>query len=64
MQISIIGGGFAGLWAAMSGAAERSRLGVSSEDLSINLISDSPDLVIRPRLYEGAASDMRVALQP
>ena len=63
-NLSIIGGGFAGLWAAMSAAAERNRLGISSSELSINLFSNDPDLVMRPRLYEGAKPDMRVPLRP
>lgn len=63
-NISIIGGGVAGLWAAMSAAAERIRLGISHKDLTIKLISNGPDLIMRPRLYEGAKSDMRVPLRP
>ncbi|HCP81289.1 MAG TPA: hypothetical protein DIT67_06765 [Octadecabacter sp.] len=63
-NISIVGGGFAGLWAAMSAAAERDRLGISPNDLTIDLISNTPDLVMRPRLYEGAKPDMRVPLRP
>ena len=63
-NISIVGGGFAGLWAAMSAAAERNRLGISASDLTINLISNDPDLSMRPRLYEGAKPEMRVPLRP
>lgn len=63
-NISIIGGGFAGLWAAMSAAAERDQKGISPNDLAITLISNNPDLVMRPRLYEGAKPDMRVPLRP
>lgn len=62
--ISIVGGGFAGVWAAMSAAGERARLGLSDEDIHISLISNQPDLVIRPRLYEGAKSEMQVPLRP
>jgi len=63
-DLTIIGGGFAGLWAAMSAAAERDQLGIPVNELSISLISNNPDLVMRPRLYEGAKPEMRVALRP
>ena len=62
--LSIVGGGFAGLWAAMSAAAERDQLGIPANELPINLISNNPDLVMRPRLYEGAKPEMCVQLQP
>lgn len=64
VTISIVGGGFAGVWAAMSAAGERTRLGLSADDINIHLISNQPDLVIRPRLYEGAKSEMQVPLRP
>jgi len=63
-NLSIVGGGFAGLWAAMAAAAERDRLGIPAKDVTINLISNDPDLVMRPRLYEGAKPEMRVPLRP
>ena len=63
-KLSIVGGGFAGVWGAMSAAAERIRLGASAKDIQINLISNDPHLVIRPRLYEGANPEMRTPLKP
>lgn len=64
MDLVIVGGGFGGLWAAMAAAAARTRLGLSEAELSIELVSKEPDLIVRPRLYEGAKEDMRVALAP
>jgi len=63
-HLTIVGGGFAGLWAAMSAAAERHRLGISPKALEIELINKDGNLVVRPRLYEGAHDDMKVPLQP
>ncbi|NRG16381.1 FAD-dependent oxidoreductase [Rhizobiales bacterium] len=61
-DIIILGGGFAGVWAAMSAAAERKA--ATGRDISITLVSKDPCLTIRPRLYEGAAGEMRVPLAP
>ena len=63
-NIVIVGGGFAGVWAAMSAAAERNRQGLSAQEMAITLISKDPALVIRPRLYQGAKEEMRVPLSP
>jgi len=63
-RLVIIGGGFGGLWAAMSAAAERHRQDLTPGDLSIELINEGPDLVVRPRLYEGAKPDICVPLRP
>ncbi|MEJ2452617.1 MAG: FAD-dependent oxidoreductase [Candidatus Thiodiazotropha sp.] len=61
-EIHILGGGFAGVWAAMSAAAERHSHG--AEAIDIELISKTPDLIIRPRLYQGASDALRVPLAP
>ncbi len=61
-NLIILGGGFAGVWAAMSAAAERKILG--GNDVAITLVSKDPHLTIRPRLYEGAREEMRVPLAP
>ncbi len=39
-NLIILGGGFAGVWAAMSAAAERKRLG--GDDVAITLVSKDP----------------------
>jgi NADH dehydrogenase len=61
-RIAIIGGGFAGTWAAMSAAAERATR--IADDIEIMLISDQDSMCVRPRLYEGATEAMMVPLRP
>lgn len=61
-EIQIVGGGFAGVWAAASAAKLREACNVSDEDLSITLICGGDDMVIRPRLYESSPQAMRVPL--
>ena len=60
-RLVILGGGFAGVWAARAAAAERRRRG-ASDILEIVLVSRDPWLTIRPRLYERALEGMRVPL--
>jgi len=59
----IVGGGFAGVWAALGAAAVR-RLHVASKrsPLDIMLVSRDRWLTIRPRLYEKLGDDLRVPL--
>jgi NADH dehydrogenase len=61
-NLTILGGGFAGVWAAMSAAAEREAR--NAADVTIALVSKDSSLTIRPRLYEGAKKEMRVPLAP
>jgi NADH dehydrogenase len=61
-KILIVGGGFAGVWAAASAAKLRHEYRCTEVDLSITLLSAGDDLVIRPRLYEAAPQTMRVPL--
>lgn len=61
-ELHILGGGFAGVWAAMSAAAERELHG--AHDVTIRLFSNDFSLTIRPRLYEGASEMLRVPLSP
>lgn len=61
-KILIVGGGFAGFWAAL--AARRvagPRAGVTPE---VTLLSPEPVLEIRPRLYEARPETLAVALLP
>ena len=56
--IVVVGGGFAGFWAAV--AARR----IAGAKLSITLVSREPALQIRPRLYEAEPKDLAVDLLP
>jgi NADH dehydrogenase len=60
-QIVIVGSGFAGVWAALGGAAvvhdER-----AEGKVRITLVSPDGWLVVRPRLYEADLAGVRVAL--
>lgn len=57
-QILIIGGGFAGFWAAL--AARR----VAGSRADVTLVSPEPALVMRPRLYEARPETLAVDLEP
>lgn len=57
-NILVIGGGFAGFWAAV--AARR----VAGSRTSVTLVSPEPALVIRPRLYEARPETLGVDLEP
>jgi NADH dehydrogenase len=59
-RIVVLGGGFAGLWSALSAARARDEFGAGS--LEIVLLNDSPWHSIRVRNYEADLSDTRVAL--
>jgi NADH:ubiquinone reductase (H+-translocating) len=60
-QIVIVGGGFAGVWAAM-GAALLVHSQRAESRVRITLVSPGRALVIRPRLYEADLSGVRVPL--
>lgn len=60
-KLVIVGGGFAGVWAALQASAVRRRA-KSTRQFSITLISRDPWLTIRPRLYEDSLNDARVPL--
>lgn len=59
-RLVIVGGGFAGVWAALQASATRRR--AARDDLEITLVSRDPWLTIRPRLYEGSLDGVRVPL--
>jgi NADH dehydrogenase len=60
-DVLVIGGGFAGVWAAA--AAVRARDLAGRQDLSVTLVAPGDHLVIRPRLYEAdPGSQMQVSL--
>src|SRR5262245_52087681 len=63
MRIVIIGGGFAGMYAALSAARLRDIKGVSPKELEIVLVAAQPTLVVRPRLYEPKPETLTAPLQ-
>lgn len=56
-QIVVAGSGFAGYWAALS-AARAVNLAGREKEIEVTVVSPSPSLVIRPRLYEAAIENM------
>ena len=59
-QVLILGGGYAGVYAALGGARAR-----GDAPIDITLVSAEPDLVNRPRLYEqGPGAHLRHPLAP
>ena len=48
-NLLVLGGGFAGVMAALSAVEQREALG---GDVAVTLVTPSPFLCIRPRLYE------------
>jgi NADH dehydrogenase len=60
-RLVIIGGGFAGVWSAMSAAKKCQELN-RENDLEIVLVSKDPYLNIRPRFYEKEIEPARVPL--
>ena len=60
-KIVVVGGGFAGLWAALTAAAENDRHG---GDIKVTLVSRDAYLTMRPRLYEKNPENLRAALRP
>ncbi len=60
-ELIIIGGGFAGLKAALSAAYESKQ---KAGAVNVTLISPRESLVIRPRLYQSNPEQMAIPLQP
>ncbi|MBN9108197.1 MAG: FAD-dependent oxidoreductase [Pseudonocardia sp.] len=61
-DVLIIGGGFAGVWAAAGAVRARHAAGLADEAVRVTLVDAADDMVIRPRLYESDPGRMRVAL--
>jgi len=62
-QIVIVGGGFAGLWAALSAVRVVAQAD-DGERVAVTLLSPDPWLVLRPRLYEPDPEGLRQDLRP
>src|SRR5262245_47542933 len=60
-RLLILGGGFAGVMAALNAVDENDHHG---GDIAVTLVSTTPYLTIRPRLYERAPETLRVPLAP
>jgi len=60
-NILIVGGGFAGMWAALTAARE---IDGRADDIKITLVSRDAFLTVRPRLYECFSEGLRAPLQP
>ena len=61
-RILVLGGGFAGLWAAVGAARKLDQLGVGSNDVAITLVNRDPFHCIRVRNYEADLRPVRVRL--
>lgn len=59
-EILIVGGGFAGVWAAAGIKRQARASGVGQAELTVTLVDGSDDMVIRPRLYERHPHEYRV----
>lgn len=62
-RIVVAGSGFAGMWAAISAARAVSLAGKEGE-VEITIVSPTPNLHIRPRLYETAFEEMSPDIAP
>lgn len=60
-DIVVIGGGFAGMWAALTAARQIQEQGGNQ---TVALVSRDPLLTIRPRLYEAHPQTLRVSFEP
>ncbi|MGD9601406.1 MAG: NAD(P)/FAD-dependent oxidoreductase [Gammaproteobacteria bacterium] len=60
-HLAVVGGGFAGMWAALTAAREFAK---AAAECRITLVSRDEYLTVRPRLYEVFTPEMRAALAP
>ncbi|MFE7084055.1 NAD(P)/FAD-dependent oxidoreductase [Priestia megaterium] len=61
-RIVIIGGGFAGVWSAISAARQLHDLQVEKNEVEVVLLNRDPYFGIRPRFYEESTENLRVPL--
>src|SRR5690349_375340 len=62
-RILVLGGGFAGLIAAVGAARKLAELGIGKSDVAVSLVNRDPWHAIRVRNYETDLSDVRVPLE-
>jgi len=62
MRLVVLGGGFAGVWAALAADRMRRTITCRRMPLAITIVSREPWLTIKPRLYERNLADVRVPL--
>lgn len=60
-QLVIVGGGFAGVWAALAAVGELHRRDAEHKTV-VTLVSPSPALGVRPRFYEQTLDGVQVPL--
>lgn len=60
-NVVIVGGGFAGMWAALTAARE---FASADAEVGITLVSRDEYLTVRPRLYEAFSEGLRAPLMP
>lgn len=61
-RIVIVGAGFAGMWSALGAARLLDSQG-KQDEVEIALVAPTPELHVRPRLYEAGASGMSAPLR-
>jgi len=61
-ELVIVGGGFAGVWAALGAMRAQRQIAPRAADVAVTLVSRDSWLTIRPRLYEASLDDVRVPL--
>jgi NADH dehydrogenase len=62
-RILVLGGGFAGLWAAAGAARKLDELGVDDDEVAVTLVNRDPFHSIRVRNYESDLTPTRVPLR-
>jgi NADH dehydrogenase len=60
-HVIVVGGGFAGLWAALAAARE---FALAGRAVKVTVISRDEYLTVRPRLYEAFCTELRAPLAP
>ncbi len=61
-DLLIVGGGFAGVWAALGAASARAQHSRVVSGVRVTLVSRDPWFTVRPRLYEPSVDNARVPL--